>query len=44
MANSPATNAGLRRLNISLDALDPVIYRTIANGDIKPVLLGISSV
>jgi cyclic pyranopterin phosphate synthase len=31
----------LRRINISLDALDPAIYRTITNGDIDPVLRGI---
>ncbi len=34
-------NAGLRRLNVSLDALDPVIYRTLTNGDVEPVLRGI---
>ncbi|HUB68584.1 MAG TPA: GTP 3',8-cyclase MoaA [Candidatus Methylacidiphilales bacterium] len=33
--------AGLRRLNISLDALDPIRYREITHGDIKPVLAGI---
>ena len=33
--------AGLRRLNISLDALDPVRYRSITRGDIAPVLDGI---
>lgn len=37
-------NAGLRRLNISLDALDPVIYRTLTNGDVEPVLHGIKRV
>jgi cyclic pyranopterin phosphate synthase len=33
--------AGLRRLNISLDALDPARYREITRGDIAPVLAGI---
>ena len=33
--------AGLRCLNISLDALDPAIYRGITHGDIAPVLAGI---
>jgi cyclic pyranopterin phosphate synthase len=33
--------SGLRRLNISLDALDPMRYRAITHGDIKPVLAGI---
>jgi len=37
-------NAGLRRLNVSLDALDPVIYRTLTNGDVEPVLRGIKRV
>jgi len=32
---------GLRRLNISLDALDPDRYRAITHGDIAPVLAGI---
>ncbi|HEY8900660.1 MAG TPA: GTP 3',8-cyclase MoaA [Chthoniobacterales bacterium] len=33
--------AGLRNLNISLDALDPVRYREITRGDLAPVLAGI---
>jgi cyclic pyranopterin phosphate synthase len=33
--------AGLRRINISLDALDPAIYRAITGGDLAPVLRGI---
>ena len=33
--------AGLRRLNISLDALDPDRYHAITHGDIAPVLAGI---
>jgi cyclic pyranopterin phosphate synthase len=37
----PLFDAGLRRVNISLDALDPVIYRTITNGEVEPVLRGI---
>lgn len=40
----PLFDAGLRRINISLDALDPVIYRTITNGDVEPVLRGIKRV
>ena len=33
--------AGLRRLNISLDALDPDRYRAITHGEVAPVLAGI---
>jgi cyclic pyranopterin phosphate synthase len=33
--------AGLRRLNISLDALDPAVYRDITRGSVEPVLAGI---
>jgi cyclic pyranopterin phosphate synthase len=33
--------AGLRRLNISLDSLDPDRYRAITHGDVAPVLAGI---
>src|SRR5471030_761368 len=33
--------SGLRRLNISLDALDPERYRAITHGDVTPVLSGI---
>jgi cyclic pyranopterin phosphate synthase len=33
--------AGLRRLNISLDALDPARYREITRGHVGPVLAGI---
>jgi cyclic pyranopterin phosphate synthase len=33
--------SGLRRLNISLDALDPARYHAITRGDIAPVLAGI---
>jgi cyclic pyranopterin phosphate synthase len=34
-------DAGLRRLNISLDALDPARYRGITGGKVGPVLAGI---
>ena len=34
-------DAGLRRLNISLDALDSTVYREITRGSIEPVLAGI---
>jgi cyclic pyranopterin phosphate synthase len=34
-------DAGLRRLNISLDALDPERYRAITHGEVAPVLAGI---
>lgn len=34
-------DAGLRRLNISLDALDPDCYHAITHGDLAPVLEGI---
>jgi GTP 3',8-cyclase len=40
----PLFDAGLRRINISLDALDPAIYRGITNGDVAPVLRGIKLV
>ena len=40
----PLFDAGLRRINISLDALDPAIYRAITNGDVAPVLRGIKRV
>jgi len=36
--------AGLRRLNLSLDALDPVRYHEITRGEIGPVLAGIRKV
>ncbi|MGH7952885.1 MAG: GTP 3',8-cyclase MoaA, partial [Limisphaerales bacterium] len=35
-------DAGLRRINISLDALDANIYRTITGGNLQPVLDGIA--
>jgi cyclic pyranopterin phosphate synthase len=40
----PLFDAGLRRINISLDALDEKIYRTITGGDLQPVLDGIKLV
>jgi len=40
----PLYEAGLRRVNISLDAIDPVIYRGITQGDVRPVLEGIRRV
>jgi cyclic pyranopterin phosphate synthase len=40
----PLFDAGLRRINISLDALDPAIYNAITNGDVAPVLRGIKLV
>jgi len=33
--------AGLRRLNISLDAIDPDRYHAITHGEVEPVLTGI---
>jgi cyclic pyranopterin phosphate synthase len=40
----PLYDAGLRRINISLDALDPVLYRGITAGDLAPVLDGLNTV
>jgi GTP 3',8-cyclase len=40
----PLFDAGLRRINISLDALDPAIYHAITNGNLAPVLHGIKLV
>ncbi len=41
---APLKNAGLHRLNISLDTLDPVRYRQITRrGELGPVLEGISA-
>ena len=33
--------AGLRHINVSLDALDPVLYREITRGHLAPVLAGL---
>ncbi len=35
--------AGLDRINVSLDALDPELYREITRGDLAPVLEGIQA-
>lgn len=40
----PLYEAGLRRVNISLDAIDPVIYREITGGELAPVLQGLNAV
>ena len=40
----PLFDVGLRRINISLDALNPAIYRAITNGEVAPVLRGIKLV
>ena len=37
----PLHEAGVRTVNISLDALDPVIYRRITGGDVDRVVAGI---
>ena len=39
----PLYDAGLRRINVSLDAIDPVIYRAITGGHLAPVLDGINA-
>jgi cyclic pyranopterin phosphate synthase len=40
----PLYEAGLRRVNISLDALDPAAYRAITGGELEPVLAGLRAV
>jgi len=40
----PLFEAGLRRINISLDALDPAIYRGITGGELAQVLEGLHAV
>jgi cyclic pyranopterin phosphate synthase len=40
----PLYEAGLRRVNISLDALDPDAYRAITGGELAPVLEGLRAV
>jgi cyclic pyranopterin phosphate synthase len=37
----PLRAAGMRTANISLDALDPKIYRTVTGGDVESVFAGI---
>jgi GTP 3',8-cyclase len=39
----PLREAGLDSINISLDALDPVIYRRITGSELSPVLEGIQA-
>jgi GTP 3',8-cyclase len=39
----PLRDAGIRSLNVSLDALDPQIYREVTGGDLNFVLAGIRS-
>lgn len=34
-------NAGLKRVNVSIDALDPAAFRDIRKGDLHPVLEGV---
>ena len=36
----PLRDAGVRTVNVSLDALDPAIYRRITGGDVNAVLAG----
>lgn len=37
----PLKEAGVRTVNVSLDALDPKVYRRITGGPLEPVLAGI---
>lgn len=37
----PLREAGVRSINVSLDALDPALYRRITGGDVATVLAGI---
>ncbi len=34
--------AGLERINVSLDAVDPAVYRALTHGELQPVLDGIA--
>src|SRR5213083_878763 len=36
-------SAGLKRVNVSIDALDPAAFREIRKGELAPVLLGIEA-
>jgi GTP 3',8-cyclase len=36
-------NAGLKRINVSVDALDPVAFREIRQGSLAPVLRGVDA-
>ena len=38
---APLRQAGLRTVNVSLDALDPQVYRRVTGGDVAAVLSGI---
>ena len=40
---APLREAGVTSINVSLDALDPALYRKITGGDIGPVLAGIDA-
>jgi cyclic pyranopterin phosphate synthase len=40
---APLRAAGVTSINVSLDALDPALYRKITGGDIVPVLAGIEA-
>jgi cyclic pyranopterin phosphate synthase len=40
---APLRAAGIRTANVSLDALDPTLYRDITGGDINSVLAGIDA-
>jgi cyclic pyranopterin phosphate synthase len=37
----PLHDAGVRTVNVSLDALDPQVYRRVTGGDVKAVIAGI---
>jgi cyclic pyranopterin phosphate synthase len=39
----PMRRAGVRSVNVSLDALDPAVYRRITGGDVRRVLAGIEA-
>jgi cyclic pyranopterin phosphate synthase len=39
----PLKQSGVRSINVSLDALDPEIYRRITGGDVRRVLAGIDA-
>lgn len=39
----PLARAGVRRLNVSLDSLDPEVFRQITGGDLERVLRGIAA-
>jgi GTP 3',8-cyclase len=41
MLAKPLRDVGVRRVNVSLDALDPGVYRQITGGDLNMVLAGV---